>query len=132
MSRATLIRNAHVYSPDDLGLKDVLIANGRILAVEKQMDVSLPNMETVDAKGKILTPGFFDQHIHITGGGGEGGPVSRCPELNLSELVARGTTNVVGVAGTDFISRSIENLLAKVRALAEESVNTWMYTSVTP
>ena len=129
MSQVTLIKNAHVYTPDDLGVRDVLIANGRFLAVDKDLDVKFPGMETIDGTGKILTPGFFDQHIHVTGGGGEGGPVSRTPELNLSELVACGTTCVVGVSGTDFITRSIENLLAKVRALGEEGVSTWMYTS---
>ncbi len=129
MTYATLIRNAHVYSPDDMGVQDVLMVNQRFLAIDKELDVKLPQIETIDAKGKILTPGFFDQHIHVTGGGGEGGPVSRTPELNLSELVACGTTNVVGVSGTDFISRSIENLLAKVRALSQEGVNTWMFTS---
>ena len=129
MTKAVLIRNAHVFSPDDLGVRDVLMVNGRFLAVDTDLDVKLPDLETIDAKGKILTPGFFDQHIHVTGGGGEGGPVSRTPELVLSELVACGTTNVVGVSGTDFITRSIENLLAKVRALATEGVSTWMYTS---
>ena len=29
---ATLIRNAHVYAPEDLGVNDVLIANGKFLA----------------------------------------------------------------------------------------------------
>ena len=129
MKHATLIRHAHVFAPEDLGQRDVLMVNGRFLAVEPDLSVTLPEMETIDAKGKILTPGFFDQHIHVTGGGGEGGPVSRTPELNLSELVACGTTDVVGVSGTDFISRSIENLLAKIRALSEEGVSTWMYTS---
>lgn len=129
MTKAVLIRNAHVFSPDDLGVRDVLMVNGRFLAIDTDLDVELPDLETIDAKGKILTPGFFDQHIHVTGGGGEGGPVSRTPELVLSELVACGTTNVVGVSGTDFITRSIENLLAKVRALATEGVSTWMYTS---
>lgn len=124
-----LIKNAHVYSPDDLGAADVLMAGGRILAVGKDLTAVMPGLVTIDAKGKILTPGFFDQHIHVTGGGGEGGPVSRTPELVLSELVACGTTNVVGVSGTDFITRSIENLLAKVRALSSEGVCTWMYTS---
>ena len=126
MTKAVLIRNAHVFSPDDLGVRDVLMVNGRFLAIDTDLDVKLPDLETIDAKGKILTPGFFDQHIHVTGGGGEGGPVSRTPELVLSELVACGTTNVVGVSGTDFITRSIENLLAKVRALATEGVSTWM------
>ncbi len=129
MRQATLICNAHVFSPDDLGVRDVLIINDRFYAVDKDLDITLPGIEKIDAKGKILTPGFFDQHIHVTGGGGEGGPVSRTPELYLSELIACGTTNVVGVSGTDFISRSIENLLAKVRALSTEGVNTWMFTS---
>ena len=129
MTKAVLIRNAHVFSPDDLGVRDVLMVNGRFLAIDTDLDVKLPNLQSIDAKGKILTPGFFDQHIHVTGGGGEGGPVSRTPELVLSELVACGTTNVVGVSGTDFITRSIENLLAKVRALATDVLSTRMYTS---
>ena len=112
---ALLIRNARVYAPKDLGITDVLMAAGKILAVGSNLTVSLPDLETVDAKGKILTPGFFDQHIHVNGGGGEGGFASRTPEIMLSELVKVGTTSIVGVCGTDFISRSIENLLAKVR-----------------
>lgn len=129
MSDAILIRNARVYAPEDLGNNDVLMVNGRFLAVGRDLTVVLPEMQTVDGKGKILTPGFFDQHIHVTGGGGEGGPVSRTPELVFSELVRCGTTNVVGVSGTDFVTRSVENLLAKVRALSAEGVSTWMYTS---
>ena len=126
---ALLIRNAHVYAPRDLGVADVLMAGGRTLAVGKDLNVVISGLETVDAAGKIMTPGFFDQHIHVNGGGGEGGYVSRCPELNLSELVAVGTTSLVGVCGTDFISRSVENLLAKVRALTAEGASAWMYTS---
>lgn len=126
---ALIIRNAHVYAPADLGQQDVLMAGGRILAVGKDLSVVMPDLETIDAAGKIMTPGFFDQHIHVNGGGGEGGFASRCPELNLSELVEVGTTSIVGVCGTDFISRSVENLLAKVRALSIEGVSAWMYTS---
>ena len=126
---ALLIRNARVYAPKDLGITDVLMAAGKILAVGSNLTVSLPDLETVDAKGKILTPGFFDQHIHVNGGGGEGGFASRTPEIMLSELVKVGTTSIVGVCGTDFIPRSIENLLAKVRALSIEGVSAWMYTS---
>ena len=126
---AVLIRNAEVYAPERLGVQDVLMVNGRFAAVGKDLNVVMPGLETIDAAGKLLTPGFFDQHIHVTGGGGEGGPVSRTPELVLSELVACGTTSLVGVSGTDFITRSIENLLATIRALAAEGVSTWMYTS---
>ncbi|MCF0253848.1 MAG: beta-aspartyl-peptidase, partial [Duodenibacillus sp.] len=66
---------------------------------------------------------------HVTGGGGEGGPRTRCPEIQLSSLVRAGVTTVVGVCGTDSESRSITNLLAKVRALSEEGITTYMWTS---
>ena len=36
-------------------------------------NVNIPGMETVDAAGRRVTPGLIDQHIHVTGGGGEGG-----------------------------------------------------------
>ncbi len=125
-----LIKGAYVYGPDALGVKDVLVVNGKVAAIQKDLTVTgVANLEVNDATGKILTPGFIDQHIHVTGGGGEGGPKTRTPEVNLSELISVGTTGVVGASGTDSISRSIENLLAKVRGLQDEGVSAWMYTS---
>lgn len=126
---AYLIKNAHLYNPDDMGVQDVLVVNDKVAAIGKDLTVLLPDLETVDAKGMIMTPGFIDQHIHVTGGGGEGGPKSRTPEIVLSELVECGTTSLVGVSGTDSVSRSIPNLLAKVQALTDEGVSAWMYTS---
>ena len=126
---ALLIKNAHVFAPTDLGKKDVLMVGENVVAIGEDLPAWLPDTEVIDAKGQIMTPCFFDQHIHVTGGGGEGGPVSRTPEIMLSELVACGTTSLVGVSGTDFVTRSIENLLAKVRALKTEGVSAWMYTS---
>ena len=119
---ALLIKNAHVYAPHDLGTCDVLIVNKQIAAVGKDLTVTMPGLETLDAKGLIMTPGFIDQHIHVTGGGGEGGPKTRTPELVLSELIACGTTSVVGVSGTDGSSRSIPNLLGKVREIGRAHV----------
>ena len=124
-----LIRGARVFAPEDMGVRDVLMAGGRFLALERDLAAALPGLETIEAKGKMLTPGFFDQHVHILGGGGEGGPVTRAPELVLSELIACGTTCVAGVLGTDGLTRSPESLLAKTRALAAEGVSAWMYTS---
>ena len=95
---ALLIKGAHVYAPEDLGICDVLTVGKQVVAVGKDLTATLPELETIDAKGLILTPGFIDQHIHVTGGGGEGGPKTRTPELVLSELIACGTTSVVGVS----------------------------------
>lgn len=126
---ALLIKNARVFAPNDLGRQNVLMVGEQIVAIGPDLTCDLPDLETIDASGRILTPGFFDQHIHVTGGGGEGGPATRTPELVLSELIRSGTTSVVGVSGTDFTTRSIPNLLAKIRALKTEGVSAWMYTS---
>lgn len=126
---AYLIKNADIYAPEHIGVQDILVVADKIVAVGKDLTVVLPELETVDAKGLIVTPGFIDQHIHVTGGGGEGGPRTRTPEIMLSELITCGTTSLVGVSGTDSVTRSLENLLGKVRALTEEGVSAWMYTS---
>ena len=53
---------------------------------------------------------------------------TRTPELQLSELVKGGITTVVGLLGTDGLTRSVENLYAKVQALCEEGVSAYMLT----
>ena len=103
---AVLIKNADVYAPEHLGTTDVFIVNDKIVAVGKDLTVNVPGMETVDAKGRVMMPGVIDQHIHVTGGGGEAGPVSRCPEASLHEFIEAGITTVVGVSGTDSETRS--------------------------
>ena len=130
MTRPILIKNAEVFAPEKLGRRDIFIAGGRIVAMEESLEgLSVPGLETIDACGAIVTPGLIDQHIHVTGGGGEGGWKSRCPELVFSELVKAGVTTFLGVSGTDSMSRSIENLLAKVRGLKQEGASVWMWTS---
>lgn len=126
---AILLKNADLYNPDHVGTKDILVVAGKIIAIDDHLDVSLPDLEIIDATGYKVTPGLIDQHIHVTGGGGEGGWASRCPELMLSELVMTGVTTFMGVSGTDSMSRSIENLLAKVRGLKVEGASGWMWTS---
>ena len=130
MPRPILIKNAEVFAPEKLGRRDIFIAGGRIVAMEESLEgLSVPGLETIDACGAIVTPGLIDQHIHVTGGGGEGGPATRTPELVFSELVKAGVTTFLGVSGTDSMSRSIENLLAKVRGLKQEGASGWMWTS---
>ena len=124
-----LIKNADVYAPEHLGTRDLFLAGGKIVAMAEKLDVTLPDLEVIDAAGYIVAPGLVDQHIHITGGGGEGGWHSRCPELVFSELVKAGVTTFLGVSGTDSMTRSVENLLAKVRGLKNEGASGWMWTS---
>jgi beta-aspartyl-dipeptidase (metallo-type) len=124
-----LLKNLQVFAPDNLGVKDILIANNTIAAIEDDIDISnLPNSEIFECKGLIATPGFIDGHVHMIGGGGEGGPKTRTPELTLSKILEAGVTTVVGCLGTDGTTRQMPSLLAKAQALEEEGVTTYIYT----
>lgn len=124
-----LIKNALLYDPVKVGIRDILVSEGRIAAIAPDLDISWPGLETFDAGGASLVPGFIDEHVHVTGGGGEGGQQTRAPELRVEEAVSCGDTTVVGVLGADTVSRSVVSLLAKVRALQNEGISAWMWTS---
>ena len=123
-----LIKNAEVYTPEHIGKKDVLIAGGKIEFIASEIEEPTIPCEVIDASGLKLIPGLIDQHVHITGGGGEGGFHTRTPEIELSELIKAGITTVVGLLGTDGMTRSVENLYAKTMALNEEGITTYMMT----
>lgn len=123
-----LIKNANVFAPEHLGQKDLLVGGGKVLAISDKIENSSAFTSTWDAEGKILTPGFIDQHLHIIGAGGKHGFSSMTPEIKMTELVACGTTTVVGLLGTDGSTRSIKTLYAKVKSLEMEGVSAYMYT----
>ena len=126
-----LLKNAHVFAPEDLGIKDVLVVGDKICRVADKIEGydGLQDVEVFDLDGKILVPGYIDLHVHITGGGGEQGPASRVPESYLTAFTTNGITTVVGLLGTDGITRSLENLVAKARALTEEGITVYCLTS---
>lgn len=119
-----LIKGAEVYAPEYLGKKDVLIAGEKI----ERIGEDLPEYEgcqVINGTGRIVAPGFIDRHVHITGGGGEGSFHTQAPQVQLSDLIRGGVTTVVGLLGTDGISRSTENLVAKAKALKEEGISAY-------
>lgn len=124
-----LFKNLEVYSPKHLGMKDILTGGGKILSVED--NIELPNNihgEVIDCKGLMAVPGLIDAHVHIAGAGGEGGPATRTPELQLSNMLEAGVTTVVGCLGADGMTRSVESVLMKVKSLRQEGVSAWMLT----
>ena len=123
-----LIRNADIYDPAPSGRADLLIAGGRIIRIQPDLPLPGPYCEAVDAAGLIAAPGLIDGHVHVTGGGGEGGYATRTPELGLSDAIRGGVTTVVGCLGTDGVTRSLAALLAKTRALDEEGISAFMWT----
>jgi beta-aspartyl-dipeptidase (metallo-type) len=126
-----LIKNISVYTPDFEGINDVLVASEKIIAIEKSIDIkSLNNLniEVIDGTNKKLIPGLIDAHAHIAGAGGEGGPASRTPEMQLSHMIDGGITTIVGCLGTDGFTRTLESVLMKVKGLRAEGVSAYMYT----
>ena len=123
-----IIRNAEVYSPEYLGRKDILIGGEKILAIEDNIELNIKDVIQIDAQGKIVTAGLIDQHIHLTGAGGKHSFSSMTPEISISELIQCGTTTVMGMLGTDGITRSLQGLYAKVKGLEQEGISAYMLT----
>ncbi len=124
-----IIRQAEVYAPDYLGVMDVLIVHDKIVAMEDEMIGGFENLEVeeIDGRGQILTPGLIDCHFHLLGGGGENGYHNRTPEVTLSQLTKAGVTTVVGCLGTDGVGRDMVALISKARGLETEGITTYVY-----
>jgi beta-aspartyl-dipeptidase (metallo-type) len=125
-----LITNAHVFAPEDLGVRHLLIGGGRILGISDSRDSLFAAAATeIDLQGKRLLPGFIDGHAHLTGGGGESGFSSRAPPVPLGIFTRAGVSTVVGVLGTDDTTRDTRSLVAQTRALREEGLGAFCHTA---
>jgi beta-aspartyl-dipeptidase (metallo-type) len=126
-----IIEGAEVFAPEPLGPQYVLIAGSRIACIQTEpftLGLGVEVVEVIDGRGMFLVPGFIDGHVHILGGGGEGGYATRTPEIMLSDITTGGVTTVVGCLGTDGTTRSMANLVAKARGLETEGITTYIYT----
>ncbi|MCL2548493.1 MAG: beta-aspartyl-peptidase [Symbiobacteriaceae bacterium] len=130
MAILKLLQNVRIFAPAELGVRDLLIADGRIACIGEALPIptGFGEVEVCDAGGKTLIPGLIDMHIHMLGGGGEGGPATRTPEITLSEITRYGVTTAVGVLGTDGTTRTMPALLTKAKALELEGITTFVYT----
>jgi isoaspartyl dipeptidase IadA len=124
-----LIQGAAVYAPEYLGVRDALIEGSRIRKIADKIPVAEAyEVQVIDGNGMLLFPGFIDGHVHILGGGGEGGYHTRTPEIMLTDITSGGVTTVVGCLGTDGTTRTMASLLAKARGLEEEGITAYIYT----
>ncbi len=124
-----LIKNGHVYAPEDLGIKDILLWEDRIIKVGEDLQIPAGfEGKEYDLSGKIIIPGIVDTHVHITGGGGEGGFTTRTSEITFEEIAEAGVTTLVGVLGTDGYARRVEDVLVKCMALREEGFDCYFLT----
>lgn len=126
----TLLKNIECYCPGYIGKKDILIAADKIYKIfqtEQIVDQSLIE-NTYFCDGLVAFPGLIDQHVHITGGGGESGFGSHVPELDIQEILKAGVTTIVGILGADGYTRSLKNLFAKAKSLELQGITTFIYS----
>jgi beta-aspartyl-dipeptidase (metallo-type) len=126
----TLVRGGEIYAPAPLGEKDILILDHKIGAIAEPGAISITGLsvDEMDASGKRILPGFIDGHAHILGGGGEGGPSTRAPEITIEDIISSGVTTVIGCLGTDGTTRHMESLLAKANGLEKEGVTIYIFS----
>lgn len=122
----TIVENVRLAGSDQV--ESILIAGGKIIEMGSLPTYTFQDQCCIDAAGMTAVPGYIDQHVHITGGGGEGGFSNRVPELNPSDCIRGGITSLVGLLGTDAQTRSVENLVAKTKSLREFGLTAFCLT----
>ena len=78
-----LIEHVTVLSPEQaqpLADRTVLIRDGRIVSVGQQRVTARPDARKIDGRGKFLTPGLMDSHVHVSDSAGIP-PLGDEPEL---------------------------------------------------
>ena len=118
-----LVKNAN-YNGNGV---DILSLDGKITMIKENIE-NYYGIEEIDLEGKRVFPGLIDGHVHVTGGGGEMGPTSRVPEIKYEDIIMAGVTTLVGLLGTDSTTRSVENLVSKVKVLNEYNVRAFALT----
>jgi beta-aspartyl-dipeptidase (metallo-type) len=125
-----MLRGGEVYTPDPCGQTDLWITGERIAAMSPGLGSVSPDLphEEIDLDGLLVFPGFIDAHVHLTGGGGEGGPETRVPPVQLTSMTTSGVTTCVGVLGTDGTTRTVRDLVATTLGMRRLGINAYCYT----
>lgn len=128
----TLIQGGDLYSPQPQGQQSLLLAGNQIAKVgvidPQPLLAADVDLTVVDATGCVVVPGFIDPHEHLIGAGGEAGFASRMPEILASQILTAGITTVIGLLGTDTVTRHLASLHAKASQLWAEGITAYFYT----
>jgi len=113
-----VIKGGRVIDPaQDLdATRDVAIREGKIAAVEPDIPAAGAG-ETIDARGKIVTPGLIDLHTHVFPNVGPYGidPDPYCLGRGVTTVVDAGTSGALTFAS--FRHCTIDHAATRIRAL---------------
>jgi beta-aspartyl-dipeptidase (metallo-type) len=126
----TLLLNADLHNPKPLGHSHLLVAGRQVVWIgTNRLDLpSALGVQVMDLEGARVIPGLVDAHVHLTGGGGEAGAHTKVPPLSLSHFTRGGITTVVGLLGTDDVTRHPRELVTAVHGLRHEGISAWAWT----
>ncbi|MBL8813702.1 MAG: dihydroorotase [Planctomycetaceae bacterium] len=124
----TLIRNATVALPDEIGQFNVLIENGTIIDVSASASATAD--EVIDAKGLHLIPGVIDDQVHFR----EPGLTHKEDLLTATRACAKGgVTSFLEMPNTKPTTTSVTALHDKLAIAAGKClVNYGFYIGATP
>jgi len=120
----TLIKGGQVIDPGRMNtIADVLIEDGKIQAIEVNLQGTLKNPESVtiiDAQGFIVCPGFIDLHVHFREPGFE---YKETIATGVASAVAGGFTTVCCMPNTSPVndSQSITEFIFRQAKIADKA-----------
>jgi beta-aspartyl-dipeptidase (metallo-type) len=125
-----LIAGGEVYAPEALGRCDVLAGGGRILRVGPDLGGAARALdaEVLDASGKLVLPGFIDQHVHILGGNDFHGPNHRTFGMAFRNPVENGVTTLVTLLGGEHDDRTLHGMIRRAYEFDLLGLTTYAYT----
>ena len=63
MNQPVIVKKAHVVNEGNIFISDVLIENGKIKSIGR--DININNVKVITAEGKYLIPGIIDDQVHF-------------------------------------------------------------------
>jgi len=113
-----LIKNAQIVNEGIIYESDILIKNGFIDKIDKQIELMDTSTQVIDAEGKLLIPGIIDDQVHF-----------REPGLTHKATIASESRAAVAGGITSFIEMPNTIPQATTQKLLEDKFNIAAKTS---
>jgi len=95
----TTLKNLTIY------LDNKIIENGYVVFNEHIVDIGQGDVEGIDMEGKIMIPGFIDQHTHGVSGFGVMDASFQALDVMTSTFPSEGTTSFLATTMTDDVNQ---------------------------